>query len=81
MLLSCFKIQYSFVDLIFEDAMLVFSNQLLENIKLCLWKWEASSKNNADTCVVRWQQLGASVLFFYLLTGMLLIAFVEKLMP
>jgi len=45
------------------------------------WKWEASSKNNADTCVVRWQQLGASVSFFYLLTGMFLIAFVEKLMP
>lgn len=53
MLLSCFKIQYSFVDLIFEDAMLVFSNQLLENIKLCLWKWEASSKNNALGNLVR----------------------------
>ncbi len=29
MLLSCFKFQYSFVDLNFEDALIVLSNQLL----------------------------------------------------
>ncbi len=53
----------------------------MENYELLIWlfwKWEASSKNNANTCLVRRQQLRARVSFFYLLIGMFLIAFINS---
>ncbi|WP_146739518.1 hypothetical protein [Flavobacterium aciduliphilum] len=46
----------------------------------CFKKWEASSKNNALYYRVRFGS-SAKGIIFYLLIGMFLIAFVEKLMP
>ena len=47
---------------------------------LCL-KWEASSKNNALYYRVGCGSSVSKGIIFYLLTGMFLIALVEKLMP
>ena len=45
---------------------------------MLLWKLEASSKNNENTFLVRWQKLRARVSFFYLLIWMFLIAFINS---
>jgi len=69
------------LDLIFEDAFMSCEKRYLIFIGKLFRKWKASSKNNANTYVVRRQQLRASVWIFYLLTGMFLIADVDKPMP
>jgi hypothetical protein len=46
-----------------------------------LWKWEASSKNNALFDRVGCGSSASKGIIFYLLIGMFLIALVEKLTP
>jgi len=37
---------------------------------MLIWKWEASSKNNAKTYLVRWGSSAGKGIFFYLFIGM-----------
>lgn len=49
------KFDTLFYYVIFEDAWVVFSKQWLVYSWMLIWKRKASSKNNANTYLVRWQ--------------------------
>ena len=71
------RILYSFLsDLIFEDAWKWVGSFSLQFTEVLNWKWEASSKNNANSYLVRRCSSASMGIIFYFLTADFLIAFV-----